>query len=430
MDRVVEPAPCPLSGALRVPGDKSVSHRALVMAAMAKGSSRITGLLDSDDVGATAAAVVALGAESESLDGVVEVTGWGGSGPRSPEAPIDCGNSGTTVRLLAGVVAGWPVTATFTGDDSLRSRPMERVAEPLRKMGASVTTTAGHLPMTVTGGVLRALDYVSPVASAQVKTLVLLAGTRADGRTSVTEPAVSRDHTERMLPGFGVRVDRSADMVRTWVDGPMVPHGCDVDVPGDPSSAAFFAAAAAAVPGSTVRLDGVMLNPTRTAAIEVLRRMGAPVAIDRRGTAAGEEVGSITVSSAPAPRAVLVREDEVPALIDEIPVLAVAASRASGVSRFEGVGELRVKESDRLEAVGSALRALGATVRWGKDWLEVEGPVRLHGATLDSLGDHRLAMAFHVAGLSASGPVTIERYDAVSVSYPGFADDLAGLCGS
>jgi 3-phosphoshikimate 1-carboxyvinyltransferase len=429
MVREIARAPGPLTGAIRVPGDKSVSHRAVLMAAMAEGSSRLTGVLRSDDVDATIAAVRVLGAsvdEEDAHDGrTLTITGWGPAGPVRPGAPIDCGNSGTTARLLAGVVAGWPIAITLTGDDSLSTRPMTRIAEPLRSMGARVDTSDdGCLPLTVSGGALRATDYVMPVASAQVKTAILLAGTRAAGTTRVTGSTASRDHTERMLPCFGVPVDRDGG---ASVDGPALLHGCDVAVPGDPSSATFLAVAAAIVPGSSVTLRGVMFNPTRIGALEALGRMGANVEYDETGRAAGEEVGDVTVSFSGALGPVSVSAEEVPSLIDEIPVLAIAASQAHGTSRFEGVGELRVKESDRLEAIGRALHALGARARWGDDWLEVTGPAELGGADLDSLGDHRLAMAYHVAGLVATSPVRIDHYEAIDVSYPDFANDVARL---
>jgi 3-phosphoshikimate 1-carboxyvinyltransferase len=432
MDRVVEPARAPLRGSLTPPGDKSVSHRALILSAMAHGTSRIRGLLASDDVAATRGAVQTLGArvlDIESPEGtLVEVNGWGEKGPSSPAGSIDCGNSGTTVRLLAGVVAGWPVEVTFSGDESLSRRPMDRVAAPLTAMGACVEAVDGHLPMTVYGTDLTAVAYESPVASAQVKTLVLLAGLRAKGRTSVAEPAPSRDHTERMLPEFGVAVSRSTDLLTASVMGPDTPHARDTEVPADPSSAAFFAAAAAVVPGSRLAIENVMLNPTRTAAVDVLRRMGAAVGFDHGDTAAGEERGTITIGAARELNAVRVSSEQVPGLIDEIPALAVVATQCTGTTRFEGVAELRVKESDRLRGIEKGLTAMGALVRTGADWLEVEGPSRLlGGAVLDSLGDHRLAMAYHVAGLLADGSTTIRGYDAVSVSYPTFGEEMSRI---
>jgi 3-phosphoshikimate 1-carboxyvinyltransferase len=427
-----EAAQRPLVGTVRVPGDKSISHRAVLFAAMAEGTSRLTGVLDSADVRSTMSAVTALGA------GVVmgpttpgglslTVTGWGQAGPRTPAGTIDCGNSGTTCRLLMGAVAGWAVPVTLDGDASLRRRPMRRIAEPLAAMGARVDTTDGHLPLRVIGGELRGALYDSPVASAQVKTAVLLAGVRAAGVTAVTEPALSRDHSELLLPAFGAPVACSADRLTCEVSGPLELHAADIAVPADPSSAAFLAGAAALVPGSEVVLPGVALNPTRLGFVGVLRAMGADVDVVASGSVGDEPVGAITVRFRPGLIGVTVPASDVPSLIDEVPLLAVVAVSAHGTTRFEGVGELRVKESDRLAAIADGLTTLGAVVRTGDDWLEVDGPARLHGGALGSLGDHRLAMAWAVATLAADGPVTIDDFEAVAVSYPRFADDLLAL---
>jgi 3-phosphoshikimate 1-carboxyvinyltransferase len=427
------PAEGPLRGTLAMPGDKSISHRAVLFAAMAEGTSRLTGVLDSDDVRSTIDAVSALGADVETLDVgkgtlTLDVTGWGEVGPASPAEALDCGNSGTTARLLLGVLAGWDAPCTLVGDGSLSERPMRRVIEPLAAMGARFEAREGDLlPVHVAGGSLGPLDYETPMASAQVKTAVLIAGLRAAGRTSVREPAPSRDHTERMLPAFGVTVGHDAGQARVWVDGPVVPVSSDVDVPGDPSSAAFFACAAAIVPGSRVSLPGVGVNPTRTAYVRVLERMGARIQATATRESGGEPVGDLSVDGPEALEATVVGGDEVPSLIDEVPVLAVVAARGRGVTRFEDVGELRVKESDRLAAVAEGLATLGARVRTGPDWLEVEGPAELTGGRVDAHGDHRLAMAYHVAGLVASAPVAIEGYEAVRVSFPGFAAAIAGL---
>jgi len=426
------PASGPLTGTIRVPGDKSISHRAVLFAAMAEGTSRLTGVLDSADVRSTLAAVAALGAEVEvarpngiGLD--ITVTGWGVEGPHQPSSVIDCGNSGTTCRLLMGVLAPWPVTVTLDGDASLRKRPMRRVTDPLALMGAGFTTTDGHLPVTIEGGVLRALRYESPVASAQVKTAVLLAGLGAEGVTTVIEPAPSRDHTERLLPAFGVGVGCDHGTNSSWVDGPEELAARDVTVPADPSSAAFIAGAAVIVPGSDVLLTDVALNPTRTGFLRVLGRMGARTETMLEGATGAEPTGVVEITYTPGLRGTVVHAEEVPSLVDEVPLLAVVACSAEGVTRFEGVSELRVKESDRLSAIADGLTALGATVRTGDDWLEVEGPAQLHGARLSSLGDHRLAMAWAVAALQADGPVEIEDWEAVDVSYPDFARDLASL---
>lgn len=425
----------PLHGIVRVPGDKSISHRAVIFAAMAEGTSRITGVLDSADVRSTLAAVTALGASIEVVapraEGLeIVIGGWGARGPRPGSAPIDCGNSGTTCRLLMGVLAAWPVRATLTGDASLSRRPMRRVTDPLTSMGASFETTEGHLPLTVHGAPLRALHYEMPVASAQVKTAVLLAGLFARGVTTVVEPAPSRDHTERLLPAFGVGVGRDADAGSCWVDGDATLVAADVSVPADPSSAAFLAGAAAIVPGSRVELPDVALSPTRTGFVRVLERMGADVTAFIAHATGAEPAGTLVVSYREGLHATVIPASEVPSLVDEIPLLAVVATQAAGVTRFEGVGELRVKESDRLAAIVDALTRLGATVRSDEVTLEVEGPCALHGARLSSLGDHRLAMAWAVAALVASSPIGIAAWDAVDVSYPDFARDVASLGGA
>jgi 3-phosphoshikimate 1-carboxyvinyltransferase len=429
-----EPAAGPLCGRVRVPGDKSISHRAVLFAAMAEGTSRLTGVLDSADVRSTLAAVAALGAaveviveRPEGLD--LSVDGWGARGPRPPAGPIDCGNSGTTCRLLMGVLAPWPVRVTLTGDASLSRRPMKRVTDPLTAMGATFETTEGHLPVTVSGAPLRALHYEMPVASAQVKTAVLLAGLFARGVTTVVEPAPSRDHTERLLPAFGIGVGRDAEAGTCWVDGSGQMRASDVAVPADPSSAAFLVGAAVIVPDSEVSLPDVALNPTRSGFVRVLQRMGAGVSVTVAHATGAEPAGTITARSGPTLRPTVVPAFEAPSLIDEMPLLAVVATQAIGVTRFEGVGELRVKESDRLAAIVDGLTALGARARATGDTLEVEGPAALHGARLSSLGDHRLAMAWAVAGLIASSPVEIDAWEAVDVSYPHFARDVALLSG-
>lgn len=432
MSRRFVPLERPLTGTVRVPGDKSISHRAVLFAAMSEGCSRLTGVLDSADVRSTIAAVSSLGAEVESVGRVASglelaVTGWGARGPRPGTTPIDCGNSGTTCRLLLGVLAGWPVVATLDGDASLRRRPMRRVTEPLQSMGAHVTTTDGRLPVTITGGPLQAIRFDSPVASAQVKTAILLAGIRATGETVVTEPALSRDHSELLLPAFGVRVSCDYSEISCTLSGPSSMRATDINVPGDPSSAAFLVAAAALAPGSEIVLPEVTLNPTRLGFVRVLQRMGADVDIERERAIGAEPVGEITALFRLGLAATTVSAQEVPSLIDEVPILAVVACAAHGTTRFEGVGELRVKESDRLAAIADGLVTLGAVVRTGEDWLEVDGPARLHGGTLDSRGDHRLAMAWAVASLMAAGSVTVEGWDAVDVSYPRFAEDLASL---
>lgn len=432
-DAVLEPATAPLRGELRVPGDKSISHRAVLFAAMAEGTSRLTGVLDSADVRSTIAAVSALGARVRDIGGAegglaLDVTGWGAAGPTTPAPPIYCGNSGTTARLLMGVLCSWPGRAfELTGDESLSGRPMARVADPLRGMGAEIELSdRSTLPGVVRGAALVGTVYDSPVASAQVKSAILLAGTNARGRTMVREPAASRDHTERLLPAFGVAVGVDESEHFAWIDGPVALRAATVDVPGDPSSAAFLLGAALITPGSDLTVTGVGLNPTRIGFLRVLERMGADVVIRPVRGAGSEPVGDVRARRS-ALRGTVVTAGEVPSLVDEVPLLAVVATRAEGTTRFEGVAELRVKESDRLAALAEALGQLGAVVRSGDDWLEVDGPARLRGASLDSLGDHRLAMSYAVAALVADAPVTVARYEAVGVSYPGFPAALGRL---
>ena len=418
----------PLLGSVVVPPDKSISHRAVLFAALAEGTSMLTNLLDSAGVRSTIGAVRALGAVVEVLregGGSLDCTvhGWGALGPSAPAAPIDCGNSGTTVRLLAGVLAGWPVVVTLTGDESLSARPMGRIMRPLSEMGARfIASEDAFLPLEVGGGALRPIDYASPIASAQVKSAVLLAGLRARGTTRVTEPAPSRDHTERLLPAFGVPVETGP--LQAGVTGPLVPTACDVSVPADPSSAAFLIAAALLVAGSEITLPHVCLNPTRTGFLRVLIRMGADVRVSGLSEVGAETTGTITVRYTPGLLATDITADEVPSLIDELPVLALVASCARGVSRFEGAGELRVKEADRLAATVDGIVAFGGRARAGEDWLEVSGPSALKAARVDSLADHRLAMTWAVAGLAATGETLIDRFDAVEVSYPGFLTDI------
>jgi 3-phosphoshikimate 1-carboxyvinyltransferase len=420
-----------------VPGDKSLSHRAVLFSAMAEGRTRLSGVLDSADVRSSISAVEALGAGvdlAEQPDGSLagSVAGWGSRGPTGAGVAIDCGNSGTTARLLMGVLAGWPLEVTLTGDESLSRRPMLRVTTPLSAMGASFEATAqGTLPVVVRGTARPlAIEYDSPVASAQVKSAVLLAGLRAHGTTCVTEPALSRDHTERMLGDFAVDVSTDGTHLRACVGGPatLLCPG-ELFVPRDPSSAAFITVAALLVPESEVLLPGISLNPTRVGFLRVLERMGARLTVTPSGSASSEPDGAVSASYSASLKATVVRADEIPSLVDEVPILALAAACAEGETRFEGVGELRVKESDRLAAIAEGLGALGVETAVHGDVLVVRGARSLRGAALDSLGDHRLAMTWAVAGLVATDPVEIERFEAVDVSYPRFAGDLAALAG-
>jgi 3-phosphoshikimate 1-carboxyvinyltransferase len=426
-----------LRGDFRVPGDKSISHRALMFALLARGESRITGAGDGADVRSTAGIVHALGATVERADepgGTVRyrVVSSGIDALRATEATLDCGNSGTSLRLFAGILAGSPVTVTLDGDASLRRRPVARIIEPLRAMGATVAARDGDSfpPVTVTGHApLRPIDWTTPVPSAQVKSAILLAGLRADGTTTVRERVATRDHTERMLRARGInvrsRTDGGAGAI-IEIDGGRAVQAIDERVPGDPSAAAFWLVAGAIHPDAELTIRGVGVNPTRRAVIDLLARMGAlieghPVGDTRSDV--GEPVADLTVRSS-ALTAIDASPEDVAAAIDEVPILCLAATQASGRSRFRGAGELRHKESDRLAGIAAGLRALGADVTVDGDDLVIDGPTPLSGAPTESLDDHRLAMTFAVAGLIASGQTTIDRPGSAAISYPAFFHDL------
>jgi 3-phosphoshikimate 1-carboxyvinyltransferase len=410
-----------VGGELAVPGDKSLSHRALILGALAEGRSEIRGLLRGEDCLATLAILRALGVRIEDEGGVLQVEGRGPEALTEPQDVLDAGNSGTALRLLAGVLAGRPFLSLLTGDASLRRRPMRRVAEPLRAMGATILSRRGdHAPLAVRGAALRGLTWRSPVASAQVKSAILLAGLQATGTTSVTEPVRSRDHTERMLAGFGAACRVEGATVS--LAGPATLSATAVAVPGDLSSAAFFLAAAAAQPGAELLVRGVGVNPTRTGLLDALGRMGAEIARERTATSAGEPVADLRVRGARL-HGVRVPPEEVPRLVDEVPILAVAAAMAEGRTVVEGAGELRVKEVDRLAALAGELAALGVAVSVDGDALVVDGGAGrpLRPASVQSRGDHRMAMSLAVAALFAEGESTIRDVACVDTSFPGFA---------
>jgi 3-phosphoshikimate 1-carboxyvinyltransferase len=419
---VVHPSPR-IRGDVRVPGDKSIAHRCALFAALARGRSVLTGYAPGADCQSTLRCLRALGIEQERAGDSVTLFGRGAMGFRSPDGPVDAGNSGTTTRLLAGILAAQPLDVTIAGDDSLSRRPMARVIEPLRRMGATITAPNNRLPMTIRGGPLHAIDYTTPVPSAQVKSAILLAGLQAEGTTSVTEGAQTRNHTELALTRFGAEVGLSGATVT--VAGGQALHPVDVLVPGDISSAAFWCVAAAGLPGSAVRIDGVGLNPTRTAFLRVLQRAGANVIATVDSVDGGEPVGSITVQHA-GPVSFVVGPDEVPGLIDELPALAALATFGGEIT-VSGAQELRVKESDRISALVAGLRALGAEADEAPDGFRIRGRQPLVGGVADSAGDHRLAMAFAIAALGARGESTILGADSVDVSYPGFFGVLASL---
>ena len=435
----------PFCGSAYVPPDKSISHRALIVASMAQGVSKLSNLLDSQDVNSTLRCLRALGAQIEVLnrgDGMfnARVEGWGKMGPKPSGEPLDCGNSGTTTRLLLGMLSGYDVTATLIGDDSLQSRPMKRVVDPLTRMGAHFfkpSQTPGQpdapwdgseitLPIKVQGtSKLRGLKYASPKASAQVKTSLILAGINCAGEASLTEPYQSRNHTELMLPGFNIELDLQPMCVH--IRGGQVPSACDIYVPGDPSSAMFLAVAAALVPGSDIQITNLGFNPTRIAGLEVAKRMGCNIQMHQTDKLGEEPMGTIRVRYAEGLRGVTVTPSEVPNLIDEIPILALLATAANSATTFCEVSELRVKESNRLAAIIDDLTALGCNAIEEGDNLVIEPGIPCNSATIDSRGDHRLAMTLLLANKCFGLDGTVEDLDCVSVSFPGFIEELEKL---
>ena len=414
-------------GHVAVPGDKSISHRAVLLGALGEGETRVRGFGRSADTEATVRAMRALGVDVVDVaDDELVIGGVGLRGLRAAAGPVDCANAGTLMRLLTGILAGQRGRFELTGDDSLRVRPMERIAAPLRLMGATVRTEEGHAPVVVEGSAtLNGIEYALPVASAQVKSAVLLAGLNATGATTVVEPVPTRDHTELMLEAAGVRVRRRPGAVT--IEPPAELRLSEVEVPGDFSSAAPLLAAAALVPGSDVTVHGLGLNPRRTGLLDVLERMGARVAVFNRRRSAGEAVGDVQVEHAQLV-ATEIRAEEVPRLVDELPLVALLGSQAHGETVVHGAAELRVKESDRIEAVTDGLRASGARVHSREDGWTVTGvPMRLRGGRLEARGDHRIAMLGAVAGLASSKGVEIEGAETVSVSFPGFYELLDSL---
>ncbi len=417
-----------ISGILRMPADKSIAHRSLLLAGMAGGTSRLSGPISGEDLLSTRRCMELLGARitEEGTDAlVVRGTGW--NVPR--EARLYCGNSGTTMRLLSGALAGRPGTFTLTGDASLSRRPMRRVAEPLRMMGASVETAERGLPpLTVQGGALSPISYRSPVPSAQVKSAILLAGMQADGTTTVEEPAPSRDHTERLLAWLGCRVERGSGRASITGGDQLFSHpGFELDLPGDLSSAAFWLVAAILVPGGSVRIEGVGLNPRRLGILEILGAMGADLEISPTGEQP-EPVGFVAARSRQL-KAVEIAGSLIPRAVDELPLVALAATQAEGVTVIRDASELRVKETDRVAVLAEGLRTLGAKVEDRHDGLVIEGPAPLTGGVVDAAGDHRMAMTFAVAALIARDRVTVRGWEAAAVSYPQFLQDLEKVAG-
>ncbi|MBA4156875.1 MAG: 3-phosphoshikimate 1-carboxyvinyltransferase [Gemmatimonadetes bacterium] len=423
-----------IDGEIEVPGDKSISHRALLLATLAHGESRLQGVLPGADCRSTAAALRALGCTVPVIPadgGELRINGRGVDAWAAPAEPIDCGNSGTTTRLLLGLLASRPFCCTLTGDESLRSRPMRRVTEPLAAMGASIRDLAGpdRLPLEICGGPLRGLHHHSAKASAQVKSAVLLAGLSGGVEVSVLEPSRSRDHTERMLSGMGADV-RGASAENGWQvrltpsAGPLRP--LDLSVPGDPSSAAFWVALCLLADAGELRILNVCVNPTRTGFLSILARMGARVKLENQRLAGGEPVADLTVAPSEL-RGTSVSTEEIPAAVDEIPILAVLAARAQGETRVVGAGELRVKESDRIAAVVSNLQAVGVDAEELPEGLVVQGSDRPLSGRVHTRADHRIAMAFGVLGALPGNHIEIDSPDVVDVSFPGFWSTLRQL---
>ncbi len=425
----------PLKGVAEIPGDKSVSHRALILGALSVGETHITGLLEGEDVLATAAAMRAFGADVERLgEGEWRVHGVGVGGFGEPEDVIDCGNAGTGARLIMGAMATSPITATFTGDASLRSRPMARVTEPLALFGARAYGRAGgRLPMTIVGASAPVpVRYALPVASAQVKSAVLLAGLNAPGETVVIEREATRDHTERMLAGFGaeIRVEETEEGRVITLTGQPELKPQRIAVPRDPSSAAFPVCAALIVPGSDVLVPGIGLNPTRAGLFTTLREMGADLTYENEREEGGEPVADLRARFSPDMRGIEVPPERAASMIDEYPILSVVAANATGETVMRGVGELRVKESDRIDAMARGLRANGVAVEEGEDWWSVTGagPGGVRGGGLaEARLDHRIAMSFLVLGMAARKPVRIDDGAPVATSFPVFEPLMAGL---
>jgi 3-phosphoshikimate 1-carboxyvinyltransferase len=415
----------PLRGRMCVPGDKSISHRALLLGALADGNSRINGFLPSGDCLATLDCLRSLGVEVETHGAAtLTIHGRGLNGLRAPTSPLNCARSGTTMRLLTGILAGQPFASTLTGDAQLLRRPMRRIVEPLRNMGAEIEDSDGHAPLTVHGASLRGGDHALTVASAQVKSALLLAGVFADGPTTVHQPGPARDHTERMLAAMGATIEVVGLSV-TLCPAPTLSPLC-LNIPGDISSAAFLMVAAALVPGSQVTIEGVGVNPTRTGLLDVLRAMGADISLDNRRETGKEPLADVTVRTSHL-RGVEIQGDIVVRMIDEFPILAVAATQGRGTTVVRDAAELRVKETDRIATAAIELQAMGARIDCHPDGFTVKGPTPLRGTIVDSHGDHRLAMALTVAGLIASGETTVQNTDCINDSFPGFESALARL---
>ncbi len=414
-----------LNGKCRVPGDKSISHRAVMLAGISEGKTTIDGFLKGEDCLSTIRCFEQMGVLVQEEKDRICIVGKGHKGLSEPKNVLDAGNSGTTMRLMAGILSGQNFHSVITGDDSLRGRPMERIAVPLRKMGAIIDgrENGKKAPLAIRGGQLKAIEYELPVASAQIKSAVLLAGLFAEGTTRVIEPRASRDHTERMLGSFGITVDTDG-LSRTVKPGKL--KGTHIEVPGDISSAAFLLVAAACLEGSEVTLENVGINPTRSGIIKVLQQMGAEIMINHQREVGGEPIADLNIRGTKL-NAVEIGEEMIPSLIDEIPVLAVAAACARGTTRITGASELRVKETDRISAMAEELEKVGIEVTTLEDGMVINGPQKIKGGRIDSHGDHRIAMAMAVAGLLSEDIVEISNESCMAVSFPGFMDIIREL---
>ena len=427
MDRIELTGKKYIRGECVPPPDKSVSHRAVIFSSLAEGRSSVENFLRAEDTLSTVAAFRALGVEIEEKGDELLIHGRGIHGLKEPGNVIDCRNSGTTIRLLSGVLSGSPFFSVLSGDDSLRRRPMQRVIAPLRAMGAEIRgrDSDQYPPLAIRGGTLKPVHYRLPVASAQVKSAILLAGLYADGETEIIEPLQSRDHTERMLRAFGAEITVKGLSVKVKGDAEL--KGRDTVVPGDFSSAAFFMVAALLMKGSEIVIKNVGINPTRTGLMNVLKRMGADIAAEHVREISGEPVADIRCRGGNELRAVSIRGDEIPLLIDEFPILCVAATRAEGVTSITGAEELRVKESDRIRAMATELRKLGAELEEHPDGISIKGEASLRGSEVRSYGDHRIAMSLSVAALLAEGTTVINDASCVDISFPGFFEELKRL---
>lgn len=425
-ERTIQPVNNGLNGNITIPGDKSISHRAVMFGSIAEGKTTIKGFLPGADCLSTISCFKEMEVEITQNGDEVTVVGKGLEGLQEPKAVLDVGNSGTTIRLMSGILANTPFFSCVQGDESIAKRPMKRVTNPLKQMGANIDgrEEGTFTPLTIRGGDLKAIEYISPVASAQVKSAILLAGLRAEGVTAVTEPHISRDHTERMLEAFGVKVTREGKTVK--LSGGQKLTATDIQVPGDVSSAAFFLVAGAIIPNSKLVLQNVGMNPTRTGIIDVLEKMGATFTVDLINEGASEPAANITIETSSL-KGIEIGGDIIPRLIDEIPVIALAATQAEGITVIKDAHELKVKETNRIDTVVAELTKLGARIEATDDGMIIYGKSALKGNTVNSYGDHRIGMMLAIAGCLAEGKTIIEDAEAVGVSYPTFFDELQKL---